>query len=185
MLIQWNTSPLLVLTVSALLGAWLPRPLQAQHAGVGGVGITGSAIATGPAAAMRAGQLTAIGGVVAGTLDALASGTLRSPATGRVFSERAQGLVEDVMLRETRREELQEALAVGYGDPDATAIFNLVETLEGLLSGDTYRGQVGQSWDFWNRFVSGAPDAYLANPPEEFMLIHSILVNMAAAAVEG
>lgn len=75
------------------------------------------------------------------------------------------------------------ASALAADGVDRSTANDLVSSLDGLMrDGQVEPTQFAASVHHFNQFVMEVPESYLASPPHEFMIIHSVLAHLIGAA---
>lgn len=112
---------------------------------------------------------------------ALRFGSLSTPA-GAVIAAEAQGNTYALMVANPALSggPADISAALSTAGPEANAIVPaLVTSFSGLASNPA---QLPAAVEEYNRFTRAASDAFIANPPPEFLALHTVLSRLTAAA---
>ena len=126
----------------------------------------------------------AVANAATSVTDALSSGSLKTSA-GAVIPVSAQANTYSVLIADPTLSASSAVIsaALSTAGPEANAIVpSLVRSFSGLASNPA---TLPSAIDQYNRFTRVASNAFILNPPPEFIALHTVLARLTAAAASA
>lgn len=123
----------------------------------------------------------AVANATTSVTDALSSGSLRT-SSGQAIPASAQAHAYSVLVAEPTPSASSAVIsaALSTAGPEASAIVpSLMRSFSGLGSNPA---QLPSTISEYNRFTKAASSEFIANPPPEFLALHTVLARLTAAA---